>query len=98
MGCRTTDVEDQSGAAQMAYVGAEKMIYPQKWTGSVDKDIKTGVAEFTVLGNIYEINLESFADFQMISKMLDMAYLDGTRFVKDRAQRAVTRALSDIGC
>ena len=74
------------------------MSYQKKWTGSVDKNDKTGVAEFTVMGNIYEINLESFADFQMVSKMLDFAFDDGKQFVKDRAQRAVTKALSNIGC
>ena len=72
------------------------MIYPQKWTGNVNKDIKAGVAEFTVMGNIYGINLESFADFQIISEMLNFAFEDGKQFVKDRAQRAVTRAISDI--
>lgn len=72
------------------------MIYPQKWAGSVDKDIKSGVAEFTVMGNIYKIKLESFADFQMISKMLDMSFDDGKEFVKSRAQLAFARAILDI--
>ena len=74
------------------------MSYPQKWTGSVDKDIKAGVAEFTIMGNIYEINIESFDNFQMISKMLDFAFEDGKEFVKDQAHQAVTKALLDIGC
>lgn len=72
------------------------MIYPQKWAGSVDKDNKAGVAEFDIFGDKYVLNLSSFADFQTVSNMLDMAYLDGKTFVKDRALRAVTRAISDI--
>ena len=72
------------------------MIYPQKWVGSVDKDNKAGVAEFDIFGDKYVLNLSNFTDFQMVCKMLDLAHLDGKRFVKDQALRAVTRALLNI--
>jgi hypothetical protein len=55
------------------------------WQGKSEPADKSGVAKFSVAGAEIKVNLESFTDYQAISKLIDKAHEDGRR-----------KALSDI--
>lgn len=62
-------------------------MYPTHWMGSTDPNVFSGVAKFTVGEKTHFINLESFADHQVIAKMLDAAFAEGQAAMRETVKR-----------
>lgn len=69
------------------------MSYPSEWHGSTDPEDKTGEAQYKLDGVDYCLRLESFQDYQMINKMLDVAFIHGKRFAGDAMRSHVINAV-----
>lgn len=67
------------------------MGYPSEWKGSVESE--AGVATFKVEGHTFLLRLECFADYQMVSNMLDMAFDQGKSFAAGAMRSHITRAM-----
>ncbi len=67
------------------------MGYPSEWKGSVESE--SGVATFKIEGNTFLIRLECFADYQMVSNMLDMAFDQGKHFAANAMRSHIHNAI-----
>lgn len=68
-------------------------MYPSEWKGSVEAE--SGVATFKIEGNTFLLRLECFADYQMVSNMLDMAFDQGKSFAAGAMRSKIERAMDD---
>ncbi len=66
-------------------------MYPSEWKGSVES--ASGVANFKIEGLDFAVRLECFADYQMVSNMLDLAFTQGKKFAANAMRSHVTRAM-----
>jgi NADH dehydrogenase FAD-containing subunit len=71
------------------------MTYPSTWMASTDPEIESGEASFTVEGVKYTMRLESFEDFQKITRMLEDAFQQGKQFAADAISSHIYRALDN---
>lgn len=67
-----------------------------QWSGSVDPDDKSGVAQYTVadMGG-YGVQLRSFQDAHVVHLMLLGAYRAGMRAGQQRMRETVSRAMRE---
>lgn len=66
-------------------------MYPSEWKGSVES--KKGLAIFKVDGKTFQFQLESFADQQTISDMLEAVFDQGKHFAATAMQSHIERAI-----
>lgn len=69
------------------------MGYPSEWKGSVDA--VDGIAIFKIDGVEYQLHLDSFSDYQIVSRMLDAVFVQGKQFAEQAIRSHVSRALED---
>lgn len=70
-------------------------VYPCSWSGSTNAEDESGVAEFMIDGECYKLTLARFSDFQLIEKMLDVAFTQGKRFGFRAVSSHVRQALKN---
>ena len=66
-------------------------MYPSEWKGSTEAE--NGTATFTIDGNTFLLRCESFADYQMVSNMLEMAFDQGKSFAAQAMRSKIERAM-----
>lgn len=73
------------------------MRYPSEWKGSVESE--AGVATFKVEGHTFLLQCECFADYQMVSNMLELAFDQGKSFaaqaIRSKIEMAMDQAVID---
>ena len=70
-------------------------MYPSSFKGSTDPTDTSGLATFMVSGQKFEIHLATFADYQKINTMLDLADDQSKQFATLTINDAVQRAIKD---
>lgn len=72
-------------------------MYPSEWKGSVEAE--NGVATFKIEGKTFLLRCECFADYQMVSNMLELAFDQGKSFaaqaMRSKVERAMDQAVID---
>lgn len=71
----------------------KSMTYQSEWKGSTDAS--DGTAVFKIDGIEYTLHLNSFSDYQIVSRMLDAALVQGKQFAEQAIRSHVSRALED---
>ena len=73
------------------------MGYQSEWKGSVESE--AGVATFKVEGHTFLLRCECFADYQMVSNMLELAFDQGKSFaaqaIRSKIEMAMDQAVID---
>lgn len=68
-------------------------MYPSEWKGSVEAS--SGTASFKIDGLDFAVRLDSFADYQMLNKMLDLAFDQGKRFAGTAVRSHIMAAMAE---
>lgn len=72
-------------------------MYPSEWKGSAEA--ANGVATFKIEGNTFLLRCECFADYQMVSNMLELAFDQGKSFaahaMRSKIEQAMDQAVID---
>jgi hypothetical protein len=68
-------------------------MYPGEWKGNATPADKSGSASFTVEGETFCLQLESFTDYQDVSRMLELAFRQGKSFAAKAMRSHVERAM-----
>lgn len=69
------------------------MSYTSEWKGNVDT--VDGTAIFKVNGVEYSLHLDSFANYQIVAKMLDAVFNQGKQFAEQAIRSRVFHALDE---
>lgn len=69
------------------------MSYPSCWKGSPEQDSLKGIANFTIDGHEFAIELSCFEDYRRIASMLDLAFSQGKAFASEVLRAQIDRAL-----
>lgn len=67
------------------------MKYPSRWEGSVEEEIKSGIAIFDIEGSTYFFRLENFTKFLEMEKMIQAAFLGGSEDAISKMQGFLNR-------
>lgn len=68
-------------------------MFPSEWKGSAES--LSGTASFKIAGLDFAVRLDSFADYQMLNKMLDLAFYQGKRFAGTTIRSRVMNAMEE---
>jgi hypothetical protein len=70
-------------------------MYPSSFNGSTDPTNKSGTATFMVSGRKFELQMQSFDDYQAVCIMLELADTQGKQFATLTLHDVVQRSIKD---
>ena len=68
-------------------------MYPSEWIGNAEN--ANGIAKFKIEGLDFSIRLQCFADYLMLSNMLDLVFSQGKGFAEQAIRSHIIRAMDN---